>query len=120
VSFALSPAPDFAGDTATLTWTPASRYAIASIRGPDNKLTYSTFDFETAANFDGSKWARLSAGGNYELGPDVFPSPGAYTVGLCAVAKTSGFDSNLSAQLGALSGFLIGRCAADQTLNVAP
>ena len=49
---------------------------------------------------------------------DAFPDSGSYTVSVCLVDKTSDFDKNLSAELGMLSGFLIGRCAQDITVDV--
>ncbi|MCU0692448.1 MAG: hypothetical protein MUF54_13690 [Polyangiaceae bacterium] len=118
VSSALARPPKFSGDTAQLTWSPASRFAIVSIRHEDSgATTYSTFDFDEP-QFDGSKWARLPRGGSKELSVDVFPEAGAYTIGLCAVDKVSDFDTSISAELGWLSGFLIGRCAPDITVEV--
>jgi len=119
VTFSLTKPPAFAGDTAELQWAPASRYALIEVRDSSGGLVYANFDF-TQPTFDGSKWARLKKGGSDTLGVDVFADPGSYTVSLCAVDKVSDFDKSLSAELGALSGFLIGRCAPDVTLDVAP
>ncbi len=68
--------------------------------------------------FDGSKWARLTRGGTIELSVDVFADAGDYEIEVCAVSKVSDFDTSLSTDLGALSGFLLGRCAAPQSLTV--
>lgn len=120
VSFSLDPAPEFAGDLSHVTWSPANRFAIIQVRNKQTgALTYSTFDF-TEPQFDGSKWARLPAGGGKDLSVDTFPEAGDYTVSLCAVAKVSDFDASLSAELGWLSGFLIGRCGADIEVTVSP
>jgi len=119
VAFSVDP-PRFAGDTALVRWTPANRFAIIDVRNKTTgELTYSTFDF-SQPQFDGSKWARLTSGGSRELSVDTFPEAGSYVVSLCAVAKVSDFDTSLSAELGALSGFLIGRCGADVEVQVAP
>lgn len=120
VSSSLDSAPEFVGDISTISWAPTSRYAIIQVRNKQTSaLTYSTFDF-TEPQFDGSKWARLPKGGTKELSVDTFPEEGTYTISLCAVAKVSDFDTSLSAELGALSGFLIGRCAPDIEVTVAP
>jgi len=81
------------------------------------EVTYANFDFDEA-QFDGSKWARLTKGGSKELGVDTFAEPGNYQVSFCAVDAVRDFDTSLSAELGALSGFLIGRCAEDQFITV--
>lgn len=120
VTFSLDRSPKFAGDTAHVTWSPSNRYAIINIRNErTGELTYSTFDF-TEPKFDGSKWSRLPKGGAKDLSVDSFPEAGTYTVSLCAVAKVSDFDTSLSAELGALSGFLIGRCGQDIEVTVSP
>jgi hypothetical protein len=60
----------------------------------------------------------LQKGGAMELGVDVFSDAGTYTVEMCAVSKVSDFDPSLSSDLGALSGFLIARCAEPRTITV--
>jgi hypothetical protein len=118
VSLEITRAPEFAGDTASISWEPAGRYAIVEVRNAETgQAAYSTFDFDQP-HFDGSKWARLQTGGSLELGVDVFADAGTYTISLCAVDKVSDFDKSLSTELGALSGFLAGRCAAEQTVSV--
>lgn len=117
VTFAIADAPQFAGDTATVTWTPASRYGLIRVADADGNTVYENFDF-ARPEFNGSKWARLKTGGMDVLGVDVFRTAGDYTVHFCGVDKTSGFDPSLSAELGVLSGFLIGRCAPPQALSV--
>ena len=117
VTAALGKAPAFAGDTATLTWTPAARSGIINVTNAAGQTTYSTFDFSTPA-FDGAKWARLQTGGSFDLSVDVFPVPGTYTARVCVVSKVSDFDKSLSVDLGVLSGFLAGRCPADLSITV--
>ena len=118
VTFSLEPAPEFAGDTATVKWSPSERFAIITIvNDATGEVAYSTFDFQES-QFEGDKWARLPKGGTRELSVDTFPDAGKYTVSLCAVKKVSDFDTSLSADLGALSGFLIGRCGADLSVDV--
>lgn len=118
VSSSLDTPPEFAGDTAKISWSPSSRYALITITHEDSgEVTYSTFEF-TEPEFDGSKWARLKKGGSMDLAVDTFPDSGTYRIELCAVSKTSDFDKNLSAELGMLSGFLIGRCAPDIVIDV--
>ena len=107
----------FAGDTSEITWKPSNRYAMIRVVDESGEVAYENFNFEKA-QFDGSKWARLKKGGSHELGVDVFGDPGKYTVSVCAVDKVSDFDKELSAELGALSGFLIGRCAPDISVDV--
>jgi len=119
VTFSFTKPPAFAGDTADLQWSPTNRYALIEVRDAAGDLVYANFDF-TQPTFDGSKWARLKKGGSDTLGVDVFADPGSYTVSLCAVDKVSDFDKSLSSELGALSGFLIGRCAADVAIDVSP
>lgn len=116
VSFTLAEPPEFAGDKAKIEWAPASRYAIVTIRH-ENGTTWRNFDFREP-EFDGSKWARLTRGGSLELGVDVFSETGTYTLEVCAVSKVSDFDTSLSTDLGALSGFLLGRCAQPQSITV--
>ena len=118
VTFQFSELPTMAGDTSTVRWTPTSRHALVDVRNDaTNERTYSTFDFE-APHFDGSKWARLPRGGTLELSVDTFPTVGTYTVSFCAVDHVAGFDTSLSAELGPLSGFLIGRCAEEISIDV--
>lgn len=115
-SFEFEKAPEFAGDTAKLKWTPATYFGLISIYDEGGALVWRNFDFQNA-EFDGSKWARLKRA-SYELGVDVFKDAGEYSVEVCVVNKVSDFDTTLSEDLGALSGFLIGRCAAPQPLTV--
>ncbi len=118
VTFEISKEPAFAGDTAQLSWTPTERYALVNITyEPTGELVYANFDFQEPT-FDGSKWARLKRGGTFDLGVDVFAEAGEYTIEFCAVDKVSDFSQELSAELGVLSGFLIGRCAESTTLQV--
>lgn len=109
--------PAFAGDTSTIQWSPSNRYALIRISDASGKVVYENFDFKEP-HFDGSKWARLSTGGSAELGVDVFADGGTYTVRVCAVDKVSDFDKSLSADLGTLSGFLMGRCATEISVDV--
>ena len=119
VTFEISEMPQFAGDGATITWSPSSRYGLVRVRDDaTGELTFSSFDFESSPQFDGSKWARLTKGGTKSLGVDTFPNPGSYTVSFCAVDKVSDFDTDISAELGVLSGFLAGRCVAPQQVTV--
>lgn len=117
-AFEFAEAPDFAGDSSQITWTPTTLYGVIQITNEAGETVYSNFDFSEPA-FNGSKWARLTKGGSKSLGVDVFQEAGTYTINFCAVDKVSDFDPDLSAQLGALSGFLIGRCAAPMELAVA-
>ncbi len=117
VEFSWKKKPGFSGDTSELTWKPTSLKGIITVYGPDNKITYSTFDF-SKPQFSGDKWARLGAFGKITLSVDVFPKPGDYRVVMCGVNKKSGFDKQLSADLGVLSGFLAGTCAQTETLTV--
>jgi hypothetical protein len=116
-SFEVETPPEFTGDTATLMWSPSS-YAIIRVVHESGETTYDDFDF-SEPQFDGSKWARLASGGRKDLGVDAFPEPGAYTIEVCTVDKVSDWDAELSAELGWLSGFLIGRCAEPQSVEVA-
>ena len=119
VSFELAEAPAFAGDTALITWAPSKRYALIRVyRQETGELSYSNFDFASSPHFDGSKWARLTKGGSRELGVDTFPEAGEYVIEVCAVDAVRDFDTSLSAELGALSGFLVGRCAPVQKIAV--
>jgi hypothetical protein len=118
VSFTLAEPPEFAGDVARIEWSPTSRYGLIRIFHMDTEtVTYSNFDFDES-QFDGSKWARLTKGGSKELSVDSFPESGNYIVSFCAVDAVRDFDTSLSAELGALSGFLIGRCAEDLQVAV--
>ena len=56
--------------------------------------------------------------GKLTLGVDVFGEPGTYQVLKCGVTKNSGFDPEMSADLGILSGFLAGKCEEIETLEV--
>lgn len=116
-TFEFSDFPDFAGDNSAISWTPTNAYGMITIYNQEGEQVYANFDFSQPA-FNGSKWARLTWGGNKTLGVDVFQEPGTYTIEFCAVDKVSGFNSDLSAELGALSGFLIGRCAEPQMIDV--
>jgi hypothetical protein len=118
VTASMAKPPAFAGGTSQVAWTPATRQGVVVITDAAGAITYSTFDF-TQPVFDGSKWARLKAGGKLELSVDVFPRAGSYTVSVCAVTKVSDFDKSLSVDLGVASGVLAGRCAADIPLTVA-
>ena len=117
MTFSVDEAPQFAGDTATITWMPATRYGLIRVTDADGVTVYENFDF-AHPEFNGSKWARLKTNGRDVLGVDVFRVAGDYTIHLCGVDKTSGFDPGLSAELGLLSGFLIGNCAMPQTITV--
>jgi hypothetical protein len=117
VSASVSKAPVFAGDIATLAWTPAARSGIINVTNAAGQTTYSTFDFSTP-DFDGSKWARLKTGGSFDLSVDVFPVAGTYTARVCVVSKVSDFDKSLSVDLGVLSGFLAGRCPPMLSITV--
>jgi len=117
VTATLTKPPAFAGDIADLAWTPPSRSGIINVTNASGQTTYSTFDFSTPA-FDGAKWARLQAGGSFELAVDVFPVAGTYTARVCVVSKVSDFDKSLSVDLGVLSGFLAGRCPPDLSIVV--
>jgi hypothetical protein len=117
ITFELTKAPDFAGDTATITWTPSKLAGLLEIRDASGEVIYSTFNLQTP-EFDGSKWASLVHGGSEQLRVDVFADPGEYTLSFCAVRSQEGLDEELSAGLGILSGFLAGRCAEDITIDV--
>ena len=119
VSFTIPGAPLIEQQRLDYTWTPATGYAIISISDMNDMLVYRNFDF-TEPQFDGSKWARLKIGGADNVSAGVLNDAGDYMVEVCVVNKTSGFDPDLSADLGVLSGFLIGRCAAPQPLTVIP
>ena len=117
VSFSVSELPEFAHDTSTIEWSPSSLYALVSVEDADGNEVYRSFDFENPT-FDGDKWAHLVRGGTFDLTGAVFADAGDYTVTVCAVKRVSDFDTKLSSDLGVLSGFLIGRCAAPQTVSV--
>lgn len=116
VQASVTEAPEFTGDTATIEWTPKQRAAHITV-SRDGQIVWTSMDFATP-NFDGSKWGRLGRAGSHQLGADVFKDAGTYLVSVCALADTNGFDEALSAELGVLSGFLVGRCAPDLTLEV--
>ncbi len=118
VTASFSTPPAFTGDTSTIKWSPSNRYGLIRISDASGNIVYENFDFNEP-HFDGSKWARLTKGGSVELGVDVFADAGTYTVRVCAVDKVSDFDKSLSADLGTLSGFLMGRCAPEFTVDVA-
>jgi hypothetical protein len=111
-------APAFVGDTAELTWTPSSRDGLLEVFGPTGELVYSSFNWSTP-EFDGSKWGSLLRNGSATLNVDVFTAPGTYRMRFCAVAVQEGFDEELSGSLGVLSGFLAGRCIADEVFTVS-
>lgn len=109
--------PEFAGDTARLTWKPRTFLAIVVVRSPEGEVCYSTFDF-TDPQFGGDKWGRLGLNGALTLGVDVFSKPGTYQILKCGVTRNAGFDPEMSAGLGILSGFLAGACEEVETLEV--
>jgi len=109
--------PEFAGDTARLVWKPRSLMAIVVVHNPKGEVCYSTFDFSDP-QFGGDKWGRLGSNGALALGVDVFSEAGEYQVLKCGVTKNSGFDPEMSADLGILSGFLAGTCEQVETLEV--
>ena len=109
--------PEFAGDTARLSWKPRSLLAIVVVRNPKGEVCYSTFDFSDP-QFGGDKWGRLGSNGALALGVDVFSEPGEYQVLKCGVTRNSGFDPEMSADLGILSGFLAGKCEQFEALDV--
>lgn len=110
VSFNYFELPDFDGDSSRFSWSPVSLRGIYTIRDAADEVVYQNYDF-TNSSFSGDKWARLASNGMATLGTDIYQQPGEYSIEFCAVDFTSGYDSNLSAELGVLSGFLIGRCA---------
>lgn len=117
VSFQFTREPEFAGDSSRISWSPSNTYALFSVYDESDTLIYRNFDFDKA-QFDGSKWARLWFNGAKTLGVDTFPTAGNYRLELCSVKKVSDFNPSLSAELGALSGFLIGKCAEDIEIYV--
>jgi len=118
VTFTIARAPEFAGDSAELEWTPAARRALVTVQDANGDVVYKNFDF-VEPQFEGDKWARLGSRGSFTLSVDTFPEAGDYTITLCAIAGSSDWDLDLSAELGMLSGFLLGRCAAPETITVA-
>jgi len=118
VTFELTKAPDFAGDTSTVEWTPSHLEGLLEVRNDRGELVFSTFDLSTP-QIDGSKWGSLIHGGRESLPVDVFAEAGRYTISFCAVQSQEGFDEELSAGLGVLSGFLAGRCVEDVVIEVA-
>ena len=117
VTFELTKAPDFAGDTAEVQWSPSGLAGLMEIRDAKGEIIYSTFNLDTP-EFDGSKWGSLIHGGREQLRVDVFADPGTYTLSFCAVRSQEGLDEELSGGLGILSGFLAGRCADDIQIDV--
>ena len=117
VTFEVSDPPDFVDDNAEIHYAPDDLYALLTVRRPDGSLAYANFDF-AEPRFEGDKWANLDRGGKARIPAGVLDVAGTYTLSLCAVSKVSDFDDDLSEELGVLSGFLIGRCAADQELEV--
>ena len=118
VSFSFSKAPEFAGSTSILKWEPNSSYGLIKVVNDDTNLqTYNTFDFDKP-QFDGDKWARLTKNGTKSLSVDVFPDAGKYSVSFCGLSFVRDFDVSLSADLGVLSGFLMGQCAEDLEIEV--
>lgn len=117
LSFELTKAPDFAGDTATIEWTPGNLAGLLQVRDESGEIIFDTFNLATP-EFDGSKWASLIHGGREQLRVDVFADPGRYTLSFCAVRSQEGLDEELSAGLGILSGFLAGRCVEDIVIDV--
>lgn len=117
VTFAFTKQPDFAGDTSSIEWGPSNLEGLLEVRNGDGELVFSTFNLRTP-EFDGSKWGSLIHGGRESLPVDVFADAGQYTVSFCAVQSQEGFDEELSAGLGMLSGFLAGRCVEDVVIDV--
>lgn len=117
-AFTIDEAPEFANDTGTISWTPSSKYGLVTITDSSGAIHFQNFDF-LDATFSGDKWARLERT-DYEFNVDVFSEAGDYDISVCLVDKVSDFDTSLSAELGALSGFLIGRCTEAQTVTIAP
>jgi hypothetical protein len=117
VTFEITKKPDFAGDTSSVTWTPSHLEGLLEVRNGEGELIFSTFDLNTP-QIDGSKWASLIHGGSESLPVDVFADAGRYTLSFCAVRSQEGFDEELSAGLGVLSGFLAGRCVEDVVIEV--
>jgi hypothetical protein len=109
--------PEFAGDTSRVTWSPSSLAALVTVRNEAGEITFTTFDW-SYPEFDGGKWGSLIWGGDHQLRVDVFADPGKYTVSVCAVASQEGLDEELSAGLGIASGFMVGSCAADISIDV--
>jgi len=107
--------PDFDGDDSTFNWAPASLRGIFTVRDESGDIVYTNFDF-TNPTFSGDKWASLFANGKAKLGVDVYPEAGTYLLEFCAVNSQQGFDNELSAELGVLSGFLIGRCVKSEVV----
>lgn len=117
VELEFTKSPDFAGDTSSIEWSPGNLAGLLEVRDAEGELVFSTFNLRTP-EFDGTKWASLIHGGRKDLPVDVFADAGTYTVSFCAVQSQEGFDEELSSGLGALSGFLAGRCVEDLVLEV--
>lgn len=109
ISFSLERAPAFVGDTAELRWSPSKLDAMIEVHDPDGVLIFTTFDL-SEPDLDGSKWGSLAHSGRHTLPVDVFDRAGSYTISACVVASQEGFDAELSAALGAASGFVAGEC----------
>lgn len=117
VTFELTKAPEFAGDTSSISWSPANLEGLLQVRDADGEVVFSTFNLATP-EFDGSKWASLIRHGHEDLPVDVFADAGQYTLSFCAVKSQEGFDEELSSGMGVLSGFLAGRCVDDVVIDV--
>ncbi|MFO7563721.1 MAG: hypothetical protein R6X02_13840 [Enhygromyxa sp.] len=118
ISFELERAPAFVGDTAELRWSPSKLDAMIEVHDPEGELIFTTFNLSTP-DLDGSKWGSLAQHGQHTLPVDVFKSSGSYTITACVVASQEGFDAELSAALGAASGFLAGECFEPIEIEVA-
>ena len=117
VSFELERPPAFVGDTAELRWSPSSLDALIEVYDPDGALIFTTFDM-SEPQFDGGKWGSIARFGKHTLPVDLFDEPGSYTISACVVESREGFDAELSAALGAGSGFLAGECFEPIELEV--
>lgn len=106
------------GVTLTVTEAPAAPNLVAKIAmagtygrgllrvyGPDGAPTYANFDTATP-DFDGSKWNSLIVGASHTIPAAAFPVAGDYRVEFGACSFVQGFDPEVSAELGWLSGFL--------------
>jgi hypothetical protein len=109
VVFTYDDLPGFAGDDSGFTWTPGSLRGILTVKDSDGNTVYQNFDFSNPT-FSGDKWATLFNNGNGTLSVDAYKEAGTYNLEFCAVSSAQGFSDSLSAELGALSGFLVGEC----------